>query len=154
MAVFEEGQAVLPFERDIVVQSVEAMGPGGGVVNLAPGCGLGGTGGVNGPCAIGNTNFQFTHTGGDPTTPIVLLSLSTVVTPFPCGPCTLLPPEVLVTLLNATGTLGYALPIPPDNNLLGVQIAAQWMPVFGVPGPCSTFPFLSASNLLVATIGF
>ncbi|MFY9343487.1 MAG: hypothetical protein WAT39_13405 [Planctomycetota bacterium] len=153
-AVFEEGQAVVPFDRDIVVQDLEAFGPGGAVVSLAPGCGFGGTAGVNGPCAVGNASFAFTVTGCDPTAPLVLLSLAAPVTPLPCGPCTLLPPTVLETFVVLGGAAQRPLPIPADNSLVGAQIGAQWLPVFGLPGPCSTFPFLSASNLIQATIGF
>lgn len=155
LAAFEEGQSLPPFDRDIALQMLEVIGSGGPRTNIAPGCGLGGTAGTNGPCAVGNTDFAFTLTGADPSAPLVLLSLALpTTTSFFCGPCTLLPPLVLETLTPVGGAAQRALPIPPDNTLVNAAFRAQWLPAFGQPGPCSTFGFLSASNLIQVDIGF
>ena len=153
LAVFEEGQAALPFDRDVVLQFLEVMGQGGPVVTLAQSCGVGGITGVNGPCALGNANFAFTMTNADQTAPLVLLSLALNATPVPCGPCSLLPPLVLETLTPNLGTASRLLPIPTQLSVLGATLQAQWLPAFGVPGPCSLFPFVSTTTVIQATIG-
>lgn len=153
LAVFEEGQIAPPFDRDVVLQFLEVMGPGGAITILAPSCGFGGLTGVNGPCALGNSNFAFTMSNADPSAPLVLLSLALNATPVPCGPCSLLPPVVLETLTPIGGSAFRPLPIPTQASVLGATLQAQWLPVFGVPGPCSLFPFLSTTTIIQATIG-
>jgi hypothetical protein len=153
LAVFEEGQVAPPFDRDIALQFLEVLGAGGAVTTVANGCGVGASAGTNGPCGLGNPNFAFTCTNADPAAPFVLLSLAFPTSPLPCGPCALLAPTILETILPQAGAASRALPIPPDSALLNAQLLSQWLPAFGVPGPCPTFPFLSASNILQVTIG-
>ncbi len=153
LAVFEEGQSTLPLDRDVALQFLEVMGPGGPVTMLAPACGIGGLTGVNGPCALGNTNFAFTMTNADPSAPVVLLSLASNSTPIPCGPCSLLPPLVLETITPTAGSAFRTVPIPGSQSLLGATLQAQWLPAFGVSGPCPLFPFLSTTTIIQVTVG-
>ena len=108
---------------------------------------------MNGPCALGNSNFAFTMSNADPSAPLVLLSLALTATPIPCGPCSLLPGVVVETITPSAGSASRTVPIPGSQSLLGATLQAQWLPAVGVPGPCSLFPFLSTTTILQATIG-
>jgi hypothetical protein len=151
--VAEEGQSAPPFDRDVALQFLEVLGAGGAVVTIANGCGAGALAGTSGPCGLGNPDFAFTCQNADPAAPFVLLSLALPTTPLPCGPCLLLAPTVLEALVPVGGAASRTLPIPPDSSLLDTQLLTQWLLAFGAAGPCPSFPFLSASNIVRVTIG-
>lgn len=125
---------------------------GGAVTPVAgvAGCGTGGVVGVNGPFAVGNSEFALTLRQADPLSPAALLAFDTTQAPTTsCGSCTFLTPQLLSPLLPVTnGAADLALPLPCNAALLGFSMDVQWLVLTPVPAlpPCGLFPFLSGSD--------
>jgi hypothetical protein len=127
----------------------------GGPVTQIPGvggCGTGGIGDVNGPFAVGNSEFQLTLRTADPTAPVAFVVFDTTMgAVITCGSCTLINPHVVSPLFPViNGDADAPLPLPCDAIFLGFTMDVQWLvftPVSATP-PCSLFPFISTSNAI------
>ena len=81
-----------------------------------------------------------------PTAPVLAAIVGFQETPFPCGPCTLVPrPDVVLA-----GPGQHPIPIPCVPGLIGAQLTAQWL--LFVPGGCPALPDLAVSRALRFTI--
>jgi hypothetical protein len=144
MIAWQSSNLTLPFECDVGLRRAEAIGAGGGIVDLGGGCGGGGVAGVNGPVAVGNSGFAFTLAGAAGPSSLVL-SFNPPVN-IVCGPCTLIPNFDFVF-----GGPPVPIPIPCDAIYLGVTADAQWLVI--APSACPSVPFASLSNAIRVTVG-
>lgn len=136
---------------NILARRMESVGTGGTVAQLTPGCGNGGTIGVNGPAAIANSDFAFTLSGAQGI--LGLLNWNSPSTPVALGSCLVTP---LASPLVATITGGAAimpLPIPANPALLNLALDAQWIVVGSPSSPVPFLPNYSASNRIRVTVG-
>lgn len=126
---------------------------GGSVTPLAgvAGCGTGGSIGVNGPFALGNSEFKLTLSGANPSSALAYAILdSTLAAPNTCGTCLSINLETTLPVVAAGGSAELPISIPCDLRFLGATLNAQWI-VFtpGAPSPpCPAFRFVSASDAL------
>ena len=153
LLVFERGEVSLPFDSDIVAQRVEAIGAGGGVVDLGGGCGNGGSVLVLSPVAIGNPDFIISLINADPTSTVALLNLAPPGPVTACGSCSFLLPGTLLAQFPIGGGASQPLPIPNQASLLGGVLEAQWAVLPTGSSPCPLFSSVALSNRLQLNIG-
>ncbi|HKB14571.1 MAG TPA: hypothetical protein VKF62_00820, partial [Planctomycetota bacterium] len=154
MIVWQSSGMGSPFAGDIKGQRVEAIGTGGPVADIGGGCGGGGTAGVNGPVAVGNSTFQFTLAGADAGAAGGILVVGSFLLNFNCASCTLKPnfgftPFVAV----GGGAAQFPLPIPCAAELVGATFYAQWAVLPASASPCALAPDLALSDAVSVTIG-
>ncbi len=157
----DSDDALITFERqenstgNSTLQSERYQSFTGGPVTQVPGvggCGTGGVGDVNGPFAVGNSEFQLTLRTADPAAPVAFLAFDTTMgAVITCGSCTLINPHVVSPLFPViNGDADAPLPLPCDVIFLGFTMDVQWLVFTPVPAtpPCSLFPFISSSNAI------
>lgn len=153
MIVWMDTSPTPPFEGDLVANLYEAFG-GGAVVDLGGGCGPAGTNGVNGPIALGNSDFRLTVSGasGD----LLLVSIMFTNSVASCGGCQINDdPGTYIFAPGVGGNSSLALPIPCDTSFAGSPLWTQWATVLSGASPCPILPpslELSYSNRLEMTI--
>ncbi len=139
-------------QSDVNAQQVEAIGPGGAVTSIGPGCGNGGTAGVSGAFAVGNPQFAFTLDGADPSAFLAALALAVPGAPLVCGPCSLTVGLVYVQAPITAGSATLPLAVPCEVSLVGAKLEVQWVTIGGAASPCALLPSLSG-NRLSAEVG-
>jgi hypothetical protein len=130
----------------------EAIGAGGPVTTLAPGCGGAGTAGVNGPAAVGNPHFAFTLSGMPAGTSATLFNLSAPAQRFGCASCQILPYAIVLFVAGAGGSATLPVSIPCDPSLVNATVAAQWTVLGNPTSPCAALPQFGFSNTLSVTL--
>lgn len=151
LLVWNETDAAPPFTSSVVAQRFTAM-TGAAPATLSSGCGGGGTAATSGPFAPGNTTFQFTLSGGDPTALFALLSIGDgSTTPLACG-CMLTNPLVTHAFVSAAGSASHQLPLPCNAQLLGATLEFQWLLWGAAASPCPLLPNLVASDRKLVTL--
>jgi hypothetical protein len=135
-------------------QLLDATGPGGAVVDLGGGCGLGGTTWAQGPAAIGNGYLVFHLAGADPTATVAICNVAiNPPSPLLCGPCAWTPFQFTFVQNAAGGGSAQGIAVPCNTSLLGLNLEAQWTVVTPGVAPCALFPGFSLSNRLRLTLG-
>jgi len=128
-------------------------GPGGAVSDLGGGCGAGGTLSVLGPVSPG-LDVTLKLAGADPGATVGVLNIAAAGPPTSCGPCALVPYQLLVLLPIAGGGISFPATVPCDASLVGSTAVLQW-----TVGPTTSTgcPLLGAhralSNAVQVTIG-
>ncbi len=150
LIAWDETDATAPFDDSVVGQRYAAM-VGVPPVNLTPGCGNGGTASATGPFSPGNDQFAFALSGGDPTAPFALISLSLGGSSVLCG-CELTNFIVLEATLAQAGSSTYAFKPWCDPSYLGTDIEFQWLLWPAAQSPCPIVPNLAASNRMIVTL--
>jgi hypothetical protein len=116
------------------------------VVDVGGSCvaAVGNTPGYAGTPRLGDADFALRFQA--PTAPVLAAIVGFQETPFPCGPCTLVPrPDVVLA-----GPGQHPIPIPCVPGLIGAQLTAQWLLL--VPGGCPALNDLAVSRALRFTI--
>jgi hypothetical protein len=151
LVVFSDADNVPPFGGDLVAQRFEAAGAGTPPVVVGPGCGAGGTAGVNGAFTIGSTDFAFTLAGAE-STAAVFFSLALPGPTLGCSPCTLTTPVAFELTPNIRGAAYRAGPGTCDPIYLGLTLEFQWVSVNTSTSPCLMLPTLATSQRLQVTL--
>jgi hypothetical protein len=136
----------------VIGQRVEAIGPGGAIVDLGGGCGPGGVAGSSGSFALGNDAFAFTVSGLPPGA-LTFLALALPVPALSCGSCTLINPASLEFKPAIAGAATSPFTLPCAVGYFGLPIQAQWMSLLTNSTVCPQAPGLAATNRLQFTIG-
>lgn len=150
LLTWSETDTLPPWNSVVCGRRFEAM-VGAPPVALSTGCGNGGTATAVGAFAPGNENFKFKLTGGDPTAPFALISLSLGGPSILCG-CELTNPIVLEPMLAFAGTASYAFVPWCDPSYLGTPIEFQWLLYGAAASPCPFVPNLAASSRGLVTL--
>jgi hypothetical protein len=141
-------------ESDIGLQAVEAIGPGGPVVDLGGGCGPAGLCSVRGPCALGNATFAIDLHGAQTlAVPFLIVDYSSRP-PLGCGVCTVTDPDLWLFGANTAGTATCTLPLPGAAVFDGLALELQWAALNVAYVGCPLVPGAAASNRVRATIGY
>lgn len=141
-------------ESNVGLQKVEAMGPGGAVVDLGGGCGPAGLCAVRGPCALGNDAFAIDLHGAQPLA-VPFLAVGFAGRPMlSCGVCSLVDPHLFQFWPSTSGSATGLLPIPGDAALVGLALELQWAAWNVAYVGCPVVPGVAVSNRVRATIGF
>jgi hypothetical protein len=150
LLAWDETDTTLPLTGSVVAHRFTAM-VGTPPVTLTPGCGNGGLASAIGAFSPGNENFKFKLTGGDPTAPFALISLSLGGPSVLCG-CELTQWIVLEAVFAVNG--GADFPFVPwcDPSYLGTTIEFQWLLLGAAASPCPFVPNLAASNRVQVTL--
>lgn len=149
---FEQDNPTTPAPL-VISQRLTSVGPGGAVVDLGGGCGVGGTAtaGPNG-FALGNQDCRFAVTGLAPGA-LPLCCLATPAATIPCGSCTFLSPVATIYEPNVGGAAVHVFQVPCDPALFGFQMEVQWASLLTPTSPCPLLPGLSASNRVRFAVG-
>ncbi|MBL8749501.1 MAG: hypothetical protein JNK78_10105 [Planctomycetes bacterium] len=150
LITWEERDITPPFRGSIAAQRFDAM-VGAPAVFLSAGCGNGGTATTVGPFSPGNDDFAFSLSGGDPTAPFALISLSLGGSSILCG-CELTNFLVLEATLAQAGASRYAFKPWCDPSYLGTDIEFQWLLWPAAQSPCPIVENLAASNRSLVTL--
>ncbi|MBL9076733.1 MAG: hypothetical protein JNL08_04470 [Planctomycetes bacterium] len=150
LLAWNETELTPPFRGSVVGRRYAAM-VGLPAQFLSAGCGNGGTASAIGAFAPGNEGFSFNLTGGDPTAPFALLSLSLGGSSILCG-CELTNFLVLEAELALNGTARRSFLPWCDPVYLGTQIEFQWLLWPAAASPCPFVPNLAASNRMLVTL--
>jgi len=150
LVVWDETATTVPFTSNVVAHRFAPM-LGAPPVVLGPACGGGGTAGTNGPFALGNQQFRFTLTGGDPQAPLALLSLGIGQPPVVCG-CSFTQAITNYAFFVNGGAAEFLFPVPCGTGLLGFQLEFQWLLLGAAASPCPVVPGLVASERVRLTI--
>lgn len=137
--------------QGVQAQRVRALGVGGAVTTLAPGCG-GGTASVSGPAVVANPFFEVRLTGMPAGTTAALLNVNAVVPRIQCGTCQILPFLITIPATGSGGSAALALPIPCDASLANGTLALQWTVIGTTTSPCTLLPNVALSNPISVTI--
>jgi hypothetical protein len=138
-------------DSDVGLQQVEAMGPGGAIVDLGGGCGPGGLAVSSGPFALGNPAAPLELFGAQPLAiPFVLLGQAGAR--LSCGVCDFVDPANAWFVPNTAGTAATALPIPGDPVLIGLTFDFQFVSLGVLYVGCPLLPGFAASNIVRVTI--
>jgi len=152
LVVFAD-QSATSGDSNVGLQAVEAMGPGGAIVDQGGGCGPGGLAVATGAFALGNTAFQFELFGAQPLAiPFLLLGL-----PGPrqtCGFCTLMAPLSCAFVANTAGYCSSTMNVPGDPGLVGVAVEFQFATFQVNYVGCLLAPGLAASNIVRAILDY
>jgi len=145
-----------PFDGSVIVQPLSTIAGTGTIQDLGGGCGGGGTVEQTiavGP-AIGDSGFGLRNLTADPLSTFSVLNLATAGSlPFSCGPCQLLPYQIMFNVPKESGGFGILLPVPCDLSLVGAQLDVQWTVFPTASSPCSLFNNISVSNIARITVG-
>ncbi|MBL8749499.1 MAG: hypothetical protein JNK78_10095 [Planctomycetes bacterium] len=150
LLAWDETNTSSPFTGSVVGRFFAAM-VGAPPVFLSPGCGNGGTASATGPFSPGNDQFAFALSGGDPTAPFALISLSLGGSSVLCG-CELTNFLVLEATLAQAGSSTYAFKPWCDPSYLGTDIEFQWLLWPAAQSPCPIVENLAASNRMLVTL--
>ncbi|MCB9879159.1 MAG: hypothetical protein H6835_16305 [Planctomycetes bacterium] len=153
VVVFADQSTQSPFDSDIGVQGLEALGPGGPVTDLGGGCGPGGLATSNGPFAIGNPAAPLELFGAQPLAiPFVLVGMPDAR--VSCGVCSFVDALGVWFAPNSAGTVATTLAIPGDPGLVGASIDFQFLSFNVLYVGCPALPGVALSNAVRATIDF
>jgi hypothetical protein len=155
LAVWEQIDAVLPFDGDIWSRAITATGDSGTTQSLGGACGGGGVNDVEGNPAIGTGAFAFTLTGADPTAPLAVLNITApgLGVPISCGACVWEPFFITLARPLVAGQASMPIPIKCDPAAIGVQLLTQWTVVLTSATPCPLGANISLSDRLLIAIG-
>ena len=156
MAVWTSYDPDPPFDGALKAQVLDAIGTDGTVLEVAPGCGGGGTcvpSPFGGAPNIGNGAFALHLEGADIAASTGLFNLTVPGTPILCGPCDVAVPMFLSAHPASNGQAQRPFPIPCDSTLIGATVEVQWLVLPTLFTPCPAFPTVSASSRLALTIG-
>ena len=144
-------QNVTTFDSDVGMQQVEAIGPGGPIVDLGGGCGPGGLASSPGPAALGNPALALELFGAQPlAVPFLFLG---VPAPFlTCGVCSVIQPLSVTFVPNTAGSVSWPLPIPGTAALVGFELDFQFVSFNVLYVGCPALPGVAASNIVRATL--
>lgn len=135
-------------------QRFEATGPGGSVVDLGGGCGLGGQLNVKDSLAVGNPIFGLELTGASAASSIAIFNITSSAPPvLSCGGCEIANPLLLIGAPLVAGASSLQLPIPCDTALGGGSVDFQCLVLGSASSPCVALPGYAFSNRLRGTIG-
>jgi hypothetical protein len=140
---------------DVYGQLLDAVGPGGAVVDLGGGCGAGGTASVTSAVAIGNGFLVHLLSGADPGATTAILNFAAgSPAPLTCGPCAWTPfATTIQTSVYGGGFASASTSIPCNTALVGAVLESQWTLVTPGQTPCPSFPGFSLSNRLRLVVG-
>lgn len=144
-------QNVSTYDSDVGLQLVEAMGPGGPIVDLGGGCGPGGLASSPGPAALGNQALAFELFGAQPLA-VPFLFLGVPAPLVTCGVCSVIQPLSAAFVPNTAGAAVSTFAIPGTTSLVGFQLDAQFVSLNVLYVGCPAAPGIAASNIVRATL--
>lgn len=151
LIVFADQNITTTFDSDVGLQQVEALGPGGPIVDLGGGCGPAGLASTPGPAAIGNPALALELFAAQPlAVPFVLLGLPNQR--VPCGVCAFVDPLDARFAPNTAGTAATTLAIPGNPILIGAAFEFQFVTLNVSYVGCPALPGVAASNIVRVTI--
>ncbi len=152
LVVFAD-QSISTADSDVGLQLVEAIGPGGPIVDLGGGCGPGGLAVGTGAFALGNPDFRCELYGAQPLAiPFLLLGLPGAQQT--CGFCTYLQPLGVLFTANTAGFATTPIALPGDPGLIGAVIEFQFASFNVNYVGCIQAPGVAASNIVAATLDY
>lgn len=146
-------QNVTTFDSDVGLQPVEAIGPGGPVVDLGGGCGPGGIASTPGPVALGNPALALELFGAQPLA-VPFLFLGVPAPLLTCGVCTVIQPLSVAFVPNTAGSASSPFAIPGSASLIGFAFDAQFVSFNVLYVGCPALPGVAASNVLRLTVDY
>jgi hypothetical protein len=153
LVVFADQNTSATFDSDVGLQAIEAMGPGGAIVNLGGGCGPGGLAVCPGPAALGNSALPLELYGAQPLAiPFVLLGLPNQS--VNCGVCNLIQPLNAWFVPNTAGTATTTFGIPGNPALIGFAFDFQFLSLNVLYVGCPALPGAATSNTVRITLDF
>ncbi|TAJ19333.1 MAG: hypothetical protein EPO68_06480 [Planctomycetota bacterium] len=155
LAVWEQIDAVLPFDGDIWSRAITATSDSGSTQSLGGGCGGGGVNDVEANPSIGTGAFAFYLSGADPSSPLALLNITApgAGVPIGCGACVWEPFFITQLRPLVAGSTSFPLAIPCDPTAVGIQLVTQWTVVLTSTTPCPLGANISLSDRLLITLG-
>jgi hypothetical protein len=150
LCVFAD-QNAQTYDSDVGLQPIEAMGPGGSIVDLGGGCGPGGLASSLGPAALGNSALALELFGAQPlAVPFVLLGLAGPT--LGCGVCTVIQPLSVSFVPNTAGSATFPFAIPGTASLVGFAFDFQYVSFNVLYVGCPAVPGVAASNVVRVTL--
>ncbi|MCK5942539.1 MAG: hypothetical protein KAI24_11250 [Planctomycetes bacterium] len=152
LIVFADQDTAATYDSDVGLQGIEAMGPGGAIVDLGGGCGPGGLAASGGPFALGNGAAPLELFGAQPlAVPFVLVG--TAGARVSCGVCDFVDPSNAWFVPNTAGTAATSIAIPGTPALVGFAFDFQFVSLNVLYVGCPALPGVAASNIVRATLG-
>jgi len=153
LVVFADQNTSATYDSDIGLQAIEAMGPGGTIVDLGGGCGPGGLAATAGPASLGNADMPMELYGAESLAiPFVLLGMPNAR--INCGVCSFVDPTNAWFVPNTAGTAITSMPIPGDPNLIGFAFDFQFASFNVLYVGCPALPGVASSNIMRVTIDY
>lgn len=153
LVVFADQDTAATYDSDVGLQPIEAMGPGGAVIDLGGGCGPGGLATSSGPFALGNAAAPLELFGAQGlAVPFALVGLAGArVT---CGVCDFVDPTNAWFVPNTAGTATTSIAIPGAPALVGFAFDFQFVSFNVLYVGCPALPGVAASNIVRATLDY
>jgi hypothetical protein len=146
-------QNVTTFDSDVGMQQIEAIGPGGAIVDRGGGCGPGGIASSPGPVALGNPTLALELFGAQPLA-VPFLFLGVPAPLLSCGVCSVIQPLSVTFVPNTAGSASWPFPIPGTATLVGFAFDFQFVSFNVLYVGCPSLPGVAASNIVRATIDY
>jgi hypothetical protein len=153
LVVFADQDTAATYDSDVGLQPIEAMGPGGAIVDLGGGCGPGGLATSGGPFALGNGSAPLELFGAQPlAVPFALVGMAGAR--LSCGVCDFVDPSNAWFVPNTAGTAATSLAIPGTPALVGFAFDFQFVSFQVLYVGCPALPGVAASNIVRATVDY
>jgi hypothetical protein len=128
-------------------------GPGGAIVPVGAPCGEAGTLECYTEAALGNFEFKLFVVNASPVSGTAILNVGFVQPPVTCGPCSILPLQLLVAMsFGSPGTFTLAAALPGDPVLAGLLLETQAIVHTPGAGGCAGIQDWSVTNRLQFTV--
>lgn len=152
MIAFSSSDVSDNFDGDVRFELYSAIGSGGPVTSVAPGCAGGGLATVQGAFALAN-EVTIQLNGASTSISAAALHIGIPGNHVPCGACTILVPFLAVPVQMASGFASQSFPIECSPDFLGVSFEFQFAAIGTGTAPCPIVPGVAVSNIVNAEFG-